>query len=278
MQTEQTYSTKIGKIVATKLGSPNLPVVLFLPGLRHPATMWMPFAEALKDRYHCVLLDWPGQGKAKEPATADTTIEAMAAALLAVVEQSGWTRLHVVGFSMGGMAAIPFANVLCSQGECSTLTLIGTSASEEPWLNRNVRFRFMLACVRWIGWHALVGTAAKLFYSANYLQSDEGRTYERIKRMLIECGPLKDATLAHAVVYRRTQPDEVLRGIICPTLIMRGQCDIVRSLEETKRMCDLIPNANKTPLQAEKSGHGVCSETPEFVLKNLSTHLDSHSR
>ncbi len=271
----KTWETDIGTFAAEIVGPEGAPIVLFLSGLRHQRTMWAKQVASLQTSYRCVLLDWPGQqGPSAEPARS-CTIEKMFAAVLSIVEREGWKNINLVGFSMGGMVALLLASTLCDRRDIASLTLIGTSGTKEPGWKRYGEFLFLLICIRISGWGMLNGIAARKFYSKGYLDQDGNLV--AVKRMLVECGPLRDGVLAHAVVYRKTVGDEVLRRITCPTLVMRGGRDKVRSYEESQRLCDLIPNANTEPMTSPQSGHGVCAEDPEFVTRHLREHLNAHA-
>lgn len=262
----KTWSTRLGTLTGEVVGPEGAPVVVFLSGLRHPRTMWRKQVDALRDRYRCVMIDWPGQGTSAQPAERCTIAE-MAAAVREVIYLEGWGGVHLVGFSMGGMAALSLA--AGNSPRLRSLTLIGTSADREPWILLKCVYGPMLWMIRRWGWALMPGVCVHLFYSLCYIWRTKRGTYAALKRMIVECGPLRDAALADAVVHREGLTDTQLESIRVPTVVMRGRWDLVRHFRESRRLVSRIPHAERRVHTSRRSGHGVCAEDPDFVLQHL---------
>jgi pimeloyl-ACP methyl ester carboxylesterase len=228
--------------------------------------MWQKQVESLQHRYRCVVIDWPGQGTSSQPAER-CTIADMAAAVREVIDTEGWGSVHLVGFSMGGMAALTLA--AGSGAPVRSLTLIGTSADREPRVLLKYLYEPMLAMIRRWGWDLMPCVCVHLFYSLRYIWFTTPGTYSAIKRMIVECGPLRDAALAEAVVRREGLTDLQLESIRVPTVVMRGRWDLVRRFGESRRLASRIPHAERRVHTSWRSGHGVCAEDPDFVLEHL---------
>ena len=91
-------------------GVPASPGLLFLHGFLGSGRDWLPVAEQLADRFHCLMPDFPGHGGRREsvPAGAPAFHDA-ALGLLREVEPLHPERLHLVGYSMGGRMALYLA-------------------------------------------------------------------------------------------------------------------------------------------------------------------------
>jgi pimeloyl-ACP methyl ester carboxylesterase len=80
---------------------------LFLHGGALTCHTWDLVCLAMRDSFHCVAIDLRGHG---ESAWADNyTIEACVNDVAAIIADFGWTRVHVVGMSLGGIIAAHYA-------------------------------------------------------------------------------------------------------------------------------------------------------------------------
>jgi pimeloyl-ACP methyl ester carboxylesterase len=79
--------------------------VLFSHGWIADHSLFDPVVERLDPaRFTCALVDGRGYGRRRTEA-GPCSIAALAADLLAVADELGWKQFHIVGHSMGGMAA-----------------------------------------------------------------------------------------------------------------------------------------------------------------------------
>ncbi len=98
-------------------------VILFLHGVGGGAYSWMPQINSFSMRYRAVAWDMPGYGKSV--LEGGMTFPGLAESLLALLDDQGWERVHLVGHSMGGMVAQEFA--VDHQDRLLSLTLSATS-------------------------------------------------------------------------------------------------------------------------------------------------------
>src|SRR3954447_15339895 len=64
---------------------------------------------AMRHSYHCVAVDLRGHG---DSAWADNyTMDAYVRDVAAVIAEFGWTRVHLVGMSLGGIIAAQYATI-----------------------------------------------------------------------------------------------------------------------------------------------------------------------
>jgi len=89
----------------TATGDPGAPTVVFLHGLGVTSWMWNEVVELLADRFHCVTVDLPGQGRNHaEPWDSVAGSADRIAEVVAQVTADG--RADVVGLSLGGYVAL----------------------------------------------------------------------------------------------------------------------------------------------------------------------------
>ena len=86
------------------------PALLMLHGFTGSAATWAPLSEALGDRFATIAVDLPGHGASSAPAdSARYALGRLAADLARVLDRLGVARAAVLGYSMGGRAALRFA-------------------------------------------------------------------------------------------------------------------------------------------------------------------------
>ncbi len=90
-------------------GSPGRPGLLFLHGGAAHAHWFDAVAPAFADRFHVVSLDQRGHGESQWPEPAAYGTQDFAGDLLGIMDALGWSRLTLVGHSMGGHNAMAFA-------------------------------------------------------------------------------------------------------------------------------------------------------------------------
>lgn len=102
------------------------PPLLLLHGFTGSAQSWRPHLQPLAQDFSLIAPDFPGHGSSDAPANAARySIEHCTADLVALVNQLELSRIHLLGYSMGGRVALHFA--LCHPERVARLVL--TSAS-----------------------------------------------------------------------------------------------------------------------------------------------------
>lgn len=90
------------------LGDPSHPPICFLHGFLGQRQDWLPIAEALSPQFFCILPDLPGHGENPSPSTP-LSFDLLNEGLLALFDALALSHVHLVGYSMGGRAALSFA-------------------------------------------------------------------------------------------------------------------------------------------------------------------------
>ena len=111
-------------------GRASAPPLLMIQGLGMDKHGWDIQRFVFSMRYRVIALDNRGAGRSDKP-TGDYDLGQMAADAVAVLDDVGVDRAHVVGASMGGAIA-QFLAVLWPE-RVRSLTLVCTSCRNHPW-------------------------------------------------------------------------------------------------------------------------------------------------
>ena len=83
------------------IGDPSLPGILFLHGFLGSGRDWLPVAEMLGNRFHCLLPELPGHGERPgRVPEGPVAFHNTALGLLCEIEPLCSGPLHIVGYSM----------------------------------------------------------------------------------------------------------------------------------------------------------------------------------
>ncbi|KCZ49298.1 hypothetical protein HY3_15980 [Hyphomonas pacifica] len=114
------------KLALSSFGDPAAPPVIFAHGGGQTRHAWSGAAKTVAfEGYRSIALDLRGHGESDWAADGDYSLEAIARDLIKVGEHvaRGGTRPHVVGASLGGLAAIVAAGML-SRDAFESVTLV----------------------------------------------------------------------------------------------------------------------------------------------------------
>ena len=112
------------RIHYSEWGDPGGEVVLFLHGLGTDNLGWIRQRRAFGARYRCLAVDNRGSGRSDKP-DGPYQLASLTDDALAVLDDAGVERAHVVGASMGGILAQMMA--VTRPDRLVSLTLAGTA-------------------------------------------------------------------------------------------------------------------------------------------------------
>jgi pimeloyl-ACP methyl ester carboxylesterase len=98
-----------GSLYVEDGGAENIPVV-FVHSFAGSIEHWKNQLEHLRERHRAIAFDWRGHGKSDKPSNDDYSVESIANDIAAVVDTLDLERFVLIGHSMGGSAAIAYAN------------------------------------------------------------------------------------------------------------------------------------------------------------------------
>lgn len=118
-------------------GSPDGPPVCFLHGFMGSTRDWTSITDALHADAFSIRVDLPGHGRSLKRPAHEYTMEGATQALADVLDDAGVRDCHLVGYSMGGRAALYFA--IHHPGRVRTLVLESASPGLTSSADRNER-------------------------------------------------------------------------------------------------------------------------------------------
>jgi pimeloyl-ACP methyl ester carboxylesterase len=227
--------------------------IVLVPGFMLDAALWADVADGLGPFGPLVFADL-GQ---------DATIEAMAARVL--VDAPG--RFALIGFSMGGYVAREV--VRQAPGRVTALVLAATSARADTPERRRVK----QAAVARISAADYAGVSrASVARALHPDRAGDTALIERVRGASIRLGP--EVFARQSALDRRSDLDR-LGEIGCPTLILAGSDDRLRSLAEAEELRDGIPQAELRTI--ENTGHMMPLEQPAAFLAAVVPFLATHA-
>jgi 3-oxoadipate enol-lactonase len=234
--------------------------VVWLGSLGRTAAMWEPQVAALGDRYRCLLVDHPGHGKS--PTTPGPyTIAGLADQVVAVLDQAGVGRAHVVGLSIGAMIGMALA--VDHPDRVDRLALLCTSAHLGPasaWEER-------AATVRDGGTAVIAETVVGRWLSPDYrvAHPDEFATLVAMVASVAREGYARCCEAIAAMDLRADLP-----AIAAPTLVVAGALDPATPVEHGELIASLVPGAR---LEVVDAAHLASWERAAEVNVLLEDHL-----
>jgi len=249
------------------------PAVLMVQGVGVNGTGWGPQTEALKSQFTVITFDNRGIG-GSTTQRADLSIPLMAADAVAVANDAGVGRFHLVGHSMGGVIAQEIA--LQATARVRSLTLMNTvvrgrdaTGLSLPMIVTGLRTR--------VGTRTMRRNAfLELVMPADALQSaDRAALADKLARLfghdLADQPPIVMRQLSAMGRYdARTRLKDL--GAV-PTLVMSGTHDRIASPASGRALAAAIPNARF--VEFADAGHGLPIQHADRINALLHEHFNA---
>ncbi|NKI34014.1 alpha/beta fold hydrolase [Wenzhouxiangella sp. XN79A] len=252
-------------VVASGSGPDTL---VLLHGLLFSHRMFDAQVEALKSRFRCVRMDFRGQGDSEVTDTG-YDLDTLADDVIALIESIEAHRVHLLGFSMGGMVA---QRVALKRPELlDSLVLMNTSAEPEKWSKRP-RFALLNLAARLLGLARVAPRILPLLFSDRFID-DPACASERERWLaMVTANDRIGATRAvRGVVSRKSILDRIDQ-IRLPTLILTADHDRATSPQKADNMHARIPDS--TLVTIGDAGHMTPAEKPAEVNRALLDFYD----
>jgi len=247
----------------------GFPVVL-IHGLAGDHAAWAAPMDTWSRDHRVLAFDNRGAGQSTQVDEPIST-EDMARDTLALMDEVGIERAHVVGRSMGG--AIGQHMALMAPDRVHTLTVLASFAKLDPVGARVLTN--MREVLEWRGnWadharHSVANFVSPTFFNEN------PETIAAIEGLIGGSSRLPACYVRqnHACLEHDTL--DRLGEIGCPTLILAGGADPICSLTATRWMQDGFPNAESAIF--EGSSHFFLIEQPERFMSVMGEWLTKHT-
>jgi pimeloyl-ACP methyl ester carboxylesterase len=246
-----------------KAYTPALPSAVFIHGAQNDHSVW-----ALQTRYfahhgHNVLaVDLPGHGRSDGPAL--TSIEAISAWLLALLDAAGVERALLIGHSMGSLAALETAGA--APARVSKLAMVGTAY---PMRVSDA----LLGAARDDEQRAIDMVNIWSHSTMSPKPSSPGPGFnvmESSRRLMQRMAARGPAQLFHtdfSVCNSYAGGEAAAARVTCPTLLLLGQRDMMTPPKGARMVKEIILHARTVEVAA--SGHALMTEQPDAVLDAL---------
>ncbi|HQZ35249.1 MAG TPA: alpha/beta fold hydrolase [Ilumatobacteraceae bacterium] len=238
------------------LGRASATPVLMIQGLGADKHGWDMQRYPLALKYRVIALDNRGAGRSDKPF-GTYSLEQMADDAIAVLDEVGVEKAHIVGASMGG--GITQIIGLKYPERVMSLTLACTACRNYPWRRELL-----------LGWATAAteqGVGAMAREAARWVIGP--RSFRRLLPAFGMLGPLAMGRTSHAFVAQVRAILDVddsiadqLSLVTAPTLVLVGNQDILTPRGDSEEIADRMPNAELVVISG--AAHG-------FMVEHAST-------
>ncbi len=240
------------------------PPVVLLHGFAEDGAIWDSQVDYLREHCRLIIPDLPGSGRssaaspsgtAAAPHPCDTTMEALADSVVAMIDREGIGKCVLIGHSMGGYIALAFAEKYPSR--LSALGLFHSTAyadSEEKVAARRKGMDF----IRKNGSESFIRQSTPNLFGEHTRKNHP----ELISKLIDRYSGFSPDWLVsyYEAMIGRSDRTAVLRQFAGPVLFIIGQEDTLIPLEQSLQQCHL-PAVSHIHL-VENTGHEGMLESP----------------
>lgn len=149
-------------------GPQGAPGLILSSGLGGSAAYWTPNLEALAARFRVLAYDHRGTGRSDRALSDATSVEDMAADVLALMDHAGMGRAHFIGHALGGMIGIEAA---LAGGRIDRLVVVNGWRALSPHTRRC--FAARLALLRGAGAEAFLAAQPLFLYPPDWIAAND---------------------------------------------------------------------------------------------------------
>ena len=230
-------------------GDPLLMIMGFLSDSR----MWVLQTPAFAPHFKVITFDNRGVGMSSVPP-GPYSMEQMAADAIAVMDDAGIERAHVLGISMGGAIAQHVA--LKAPERIRSLVLAATWCHPNLWLDRLGNIGQQVASLG----HQAFGQSVLLWLFTPRLVIHQPDVVNTIEQMMLAFEPPAEAFLNQMAAVRGHDTRELLRQIEAPTLVLGARRDFMVPPELAEVVAESIPGSRFEMLDG---GHAFSAENAQ---------------
>ena len=273
LETGNSFITVNGNRIAYRelsKGKSKIPLVM-LVHLAANMDNWDPkLIDILAEKQHVILVDLPGIGDSQGKVAA--SIPGMAEQGISIIKEFGYSKINLLGLSMGGMVAqeiVKLDNQLVNK-----LILVGTGPRGGKGIKNIIGITF-----KYIFKAALEKTDPKRFIFYNHDKEGKMEAEKVLRRLAERNGKYLDKATTIPSFLRQLrairkwgkEKADNLSFINQPTLIINGDNDLMVATENSYDMHDRI--ANSKLVIYPNSGHGSLFQFPEKFSDEVQNFL-----
>jgi 3-oxoadipate enol-lactonase len=242
-------------------GPEGAPVVVLSNSLGADRGMWDPQVPALAERFRVLTYDTRGHGESPAPA-GPYTVDDLVDDVLALLDEVGAARAHVVGLSLGGMTAMRLAAREPDRVDRIAVLCTSAKTDPQPLLDR-------AATVRSGGTAPLAATVAGRWLTPEFA-AEQPALVARLEAMI--AGADDEGYAACAEVVGRIDLREDLGRIAAPTLVVSAAEDLALPPAHQQAIADGIAGAEL--LTVSPGAHLANLERASEITGALLAHLE----
>lgn len=235
--------------------------LILISGLATSHFIWLPLIEKLKSENQILIFDNRGIGESDNP-NQPYSIEDMADDVFALMQNLNLEKPHILGSSMGGAIAQMLAinhgdkiDRLILDSTTAKLNFSACLASDFILSLYKIKMPLEQKALGFIPW----------LFGSDYLEKKEN-FQKVIKDFLSNASfPTEVGFKRHLEALKKFDSRNLLEKIQNPTLILRGEKDILIPGDETEVLFQNIPDASFYAFK--KTGHSICIEKPDSYAK-----------
>jgi pimeloyl-ACP methyl ester carboxylesterase len=261
------------RLYLREAGRERAPAVILLHGFAASLGTWDAWVDALAAEFRVIRFDWPGFGLTGVDPTGDYTDARSLDVLLALMDRLGLARASLVGGSMGGKLAWMFAAAHPARVEKLVLISPDGFASAGFQYGQKPRIPWLLRALEFVLPRRVVRGSLRAAFADPATLSDA--LLERYRDFMLAPG-VRRAMLARLGQTVLEPPEERLRAIAAPTLLLWGEEDRVIPMANAADYRRLISDLTFVPLPGV--GHVPQEEAPERSLAAVQDFLGLGAR
>jgi aminoacrylate hydrolase len=240
--------------------------VILSAGLGGSAHYWAPNLAAFAERYRILLYDHRGTGRSGPLPPGPTSVEAMAADALGLIDALGLSRPHFVGHALGGLIGLALAR-RCDLGK---LVVVNCWDRLDPYTGRC--FDLRLEMLRASGAEAYLKAQPIFLYPASWISERLDALDAHASRQLADF-PAADTIerrIAAARAYSGPHGD-----VAMPALLVAAEDDMLVPAHCTRQLADAMTGEPPRIATMAWGGHGCNVTDPETFNRIVLEFLGS---
>jgi 3-oxoadipate enol-lactonase len=243
-------------------GAPDAPLVVLSNSLGATRGMWDAQVPGLAQRYRVVTYDTRGHGTSPAPR-GPYSLDDLVDDVVALLDELGAERAHVVGLSLGGMTGLRLAAREPARVDRLAVLCTSAKAVPGPFLER-------AAAARSEGTAPLAPAIAGRWLTPQFAAAHPDLV-SRLEAMIAGSDDEGYASCCEVVASLDLRSD--LGRISAPTLVVSGADDLALPPEHQQAIAEGIADAEW--LTVEPGAHLANLEQPEQITAALLAHLDA---
>lgn len=235
--------------------------IVILRGLSFSIKHWLGFDRELAKHFKVITMDHRGISQSKAKVSWSLSMSDLARDVTKVLDHNNIESAHILGMSLGGMAALAMG--LEFSRYCQSITVVGSSIAGTGSLRLSREAVVRLAKCRGYNQKTIEALSDLLLHpDANPAHREKARSsWTRIAQ---EDGFHRLTTMKQLIAASRFNVGQKLKTMRIPTLVTYGDGDLFVPPVNSFQIYQKLPNARLVKI--EGAGHEVSLEKPAELI------------